>query len=108
MTTDADDVESRMKLLGYYFISQFKSKKARALRAKHVLWLIDNSPGASICLTPYVRLETDLEAYREAKELWLRKTSAPNVSPEVLENAAWFFTKLDRSLATALLARVKD
>ena len=35
-----DDLEARIKLLGYYVIRQFQSKRYRDRRSAHILWVI--------------------------------------------------------------------
>ena len=39
-----NDIESRTKLLGYYFINGRQDPDARSARRRHVEWLIENAP----------------------------------------------------------------
>src|SRR5262245_54592872 len=47
------DVESRTKLLGYYFMKGRQDADAQSARQRHILWLIENAPEAEVLGLPY-------------------------------------------------------
>ena len=54
-----NDLENRIRLMGYYFGKQFYSSEARNARIAHVLWIIRHHPASSIAgfpESPYVTL----------------------------------------------------
>lgn len=48
-----NDVESRTKLLGYYFIKGRQEADAKANRQRHIVWLIENVPESEVLRLPY-------------------------------------------------------
>lgn len=102
------DMETRSKLLGYYLTRQFESNDYRDRRSKHVLWVIEHEPEAAIAFLPYLRLETDREAYAKGRSLWLEHLKSGGASRELMENAALFLSKYDRELAIELWNRAAE
>lgn len=102
-----DDLEARTKLLGYYFRRHLSSPEAKAARARHILWLVENRPEADILASPFAQLDATLEAgaYAKAKTLWLRQAERHANEPAVLGNAAEAFLLQDEETAQKLLGQ---
>lgn len=103
-----DDYPTRVQLLGYYFLR--RSEAEREARENHVMWVIENNPGAGIAGSPYAQLDTTRHpaAYERASGLWLRQTSLHAHDPQVLGNAAHFFLLEDRQRAEDLLKKAQS
>ena len=100
-----DELTSRIQLLGYYFVRQFSFPEEKARRSKHILWIIEHQPRTAIAFTPYIRLETDPPAYAHAKGLWLHHLEQAH-DVALIENAALFLSKNDRSLAQSIWRQI--
>ncbi len=102
-----DDYPTRVQLLGYYFLRQ--SEADREAREKHVMWFIQNHPGARFAGSPYAQLDSVRypAAYVRASDLWLQQTTLHAHDPQVLGNAAQFFFLEDRQRAEDLLKRAQ-
>ena len=87
------DVDSRTKLLGYYFLKQFRNKSASTQKQKHVLWLIQNSPDAQVLGLPYGHLNAILQAkaYEQGKRIWLDHINQKPKNVQLLGNSANYF-----------------
>ena len=96
-----NDITSRTKLLGYYFIENLQNQSAREARQKHILWLILNSPESEVLATPYGQLNVvmDKEAYSQGKKAWINQLKTKPANLKLLENSANFFVIYDRELA---------
>ncbi len=102
-----NDVESRTKLLGYYFIKGRQDADAKSATQRHVVWLIENAPESQVLGLPYGQIHQNRnpEGYRLAREAWLAvlKKSPENLS--VLWNASSFFLLEDQKLSEELLLK---
>ncbi|TWU34331.1 tetratricopeptide repeat protein [Novipirellula artificiosorum] len=100
------DIESRTKLLGYYFMNGRMDPDAKSEKRRHVLWLIKNAPESEILGLPYSLLDKHLdpEGYGNAREAWLKLTEQSK-NLQVLANASQFFLLGDRSIAEELLRK---
>ena len=96
-------------MLGYYFRRHIRSPAAKAARAKHVLWVIENRPESPVAGSPYAQLDPilDGEAYARAKALWLKQAGRHEKDPAVLGNAADFFLIWEKDTAQDLLEQAK-
>lgn len=99
------DVDSRTKLLGYYFSKQFQDPAVRKAKEKNVLWLIENAPDSGILGTPFGQLDATLNgaAYFQGKKAWEKQLKEDPKNLKLLENSANYFKLNDRELATASL-----
>lgn len=99
------DVESRTKLLGYYFVKGRKDADAKSAKQGHVLWLIENAPESEVLGLPYAELHKRLEpeGYDGAKKAWLKIIQKSPDNLAVLKNASGFFFLQDRKLTEELL-----
>lgn len=104
-----DDLDSRTKLLGYYFLRYRKDPVNKAARTKHVLWIIANRPEEEIAGNPECSLDviSDPEAYTEAKKLWQDHVAKNPSSVPILNHAASFFLLRDRQLAEEYLKKLQ-
>ena len=103
-----DDYSARVQLLGYYFLQH--SVAARETRTKHVMWMIQNHPGAKLAGSPYSTLNPirDAGSYERAKDLWLQQIEFHAHDPQILGNAARFFLISDRERAEDLLKEAQS
>jgi len=111
LANNPDDLESLKQLLITYWVAP----DVRARRAR-ILDLIARNPNADLAGAVEARLfPTALEppfpgdptGYAQAKELWLAHTKRPDVTPQILANAAGFFEAADQPLAEELLLRAR-
>lgn len=102
-----DNFPARVQLLGYYFLR--RSETEREAREKHVMWFIENHPGAGFTGSPYAQLNStrDPAAYGRASELWLQQTALHAHDPQVLGNAAQFWFLEDHQRAEDLLKKAQ-
>jgi hypothetical protein len=100
-----NDLESRERLLTHYFTE--RDDTVRAVRARHVLWVIANAPEAEIAGRPEAGFHKGIETerYAEARGLWLRQVEANPRNAKVLANAARFLLLDDRVEAEGLFKR---
>ena len=103
-----NDLDSRTRLLGYYWAKR-NSDEADEARRRHALWVIKNRPESVIAGLPYAHLDPllDGDAYIDARALWI-KHAEDTTSVKVITNAANFFTVIDRKRAEALFIRAKE
>jgi tetratricopeptide (TPR) repeat protein len=103
------DLDTRTKLLGYYFLKTHRNKAALNAKIQHALWVIKNHPESEIAGTPYCELNpTDGDAYFKAKQLWRTQVKKHKDNPAVLSNATNFNIVFDQDLAESLLKQIKD
>src|SRR6185369_74375 len=75
-------------------------QRARELRRKHILWLIEHKPGASVLGEPLAMIEksegplADADTWSEAERLWRSKVTA-GAPQEVYFNAISFYRSGD-------------
>ena len=102
-----NDVDSRTKLLGYYFIKGRQDADAKSNRQRHIMWLIENAPESDVLGLPYGGLDKilDKEGYDRAKQAWLRIIKDSPEKLSVLRNASTFFLLHDRKLSEELLLK---
>ena len=102
-----DDVETRTKLLGYYFIKGRQDPDAKSARQRHVQWLVENAPESEVLGLPYGNLDKVLEAegYDRAKQAWLKVIQESPENLATLWNASRFFLLHDRDISENLLVK---
>ena len=102
-----NDVDSRTKLLGYYFIKGRQDADAKSNRQRHVVWLIENAPESEVLGLPYSGLDKVLEkeGYDRAKQAWLTIIQKSPEKLSVLRNASTFFLLHDRKISEELLLK---
>lgn len=104
---NADDMQSRARLLGFYFLKQNLHPKYIAARRQQILWMIRNHPGSRLAGSPFCSIVpmSDAGGYLAAKALWTKLLQKPSPPTETVENAATFFTYVDPASAEAILKR---
>jgi len=104
------DLESRTKLLGYYFRKRTQDPESKAAKARHVIWLIQNAPAADVLGLPYGQLDKILEpdAHEQARQAWLAELEDTPENLGVVKNAAAFFLLHDRETAETLLRKGQE
>jgi tetratricopeptide (TPR) repeat protein len=102
-----DDVDGRVKLLGYYSRKQYQDSTARKNLEEHVLWLIRNAPESDVFRTGYATLDATMsrDAYAQGKEAWIAQLDSDPENLAVLEHASDFFQQHDRELAIETLQK---
>lgn len=100
-----DDLDTRIRLLGYYALPRNLSVDAETKARKHIDWIIQNHPDSPIAGTPYCQINylLDADGFNEAKQLWLQQTKSHASDAAVLANAADFFQLADGDQAEKLL-----
>ncbi len=107
VATNPNDVDSRTKLLGYYFIKGRQDADAKSNRERHVIWLIENAPESEVLGSPYGQLNKFLEpkAYDQAKQAWQRIIQQSPEKLTALKHASAFFLINDREISEELLLK---
>jgi tetratricopeptide (TPR) repeat protein len=102
-----NDVESRTKLLGYYFTKGRQDADAKSNRGRHIVSLIENAPESDVLGLPYGRLDKILERkdYDRAKQAWQKVIQESPENLSVLRNASTFFLLHDRDISEELLIK---
>ena len=99
------DVDSRTRLIRLYFQLARQDPSADHTKAKHILYLIQNTPDIEVLSDPASTLKSPSEDYDSIKTAWLTLVDQPGVKTAVLANAANFFRPSEPSRSIALLAR---
>jgi TonB family protein len=112
LKTNPDDLDARMRLLGYYYFSGVRNAGAdatRKARRRHVLWMIEHHPDAELMMLPVITIDpaghalADPEGYDQAKKLWMQQADRHPDDVSILLRAAHFVRLSDKSLALQLL-----
>ncbi|MEK6912056.1 MAG: hypothetical protein AABX36_04575, partial [Candidatus Thermoplasmatota archaeon] len=75
LVADPDDLDSRTRLLGYYWGRQFEHPEEHVTRQGHVFWIIENAPASGVAGDVAMNLDAILEpdAYQEGSRLWRKQ-----------------------------------
>ena len=101
-----EDLESRRKLLTFYFWSGQKVlgwNETVAAKRPHVLWMIEHHPEDELATAMQLAPRLDPVGYAQAKRLWLAHIAKPDSTNAVLSNAAYFFQVSDKPIAEQVL-----
>lgn len=95
------------KLLGYYFLQQYRPSAQPEVRLRHILWVIDNAPKCSIAGEPWcsVDVRSEPDGFVKARELWLRTLNDSFDDTTIIGNAANFFIGSDNEFAEQLIRK---
>ncbi|WP_437598961.1 hypothetical protein WMF28_39800 [Sorangium sp. So ce590] len=99
----SDDIEARVKLLGFYFTSP--NDDAQKRRADHIHWLIAYRPEIHLAAFARIHPEQHPDAYNEGKRLWLSTVSNSPNDLAVLRNAGSFLASGDPDITEDLYKR---
>lgn len=110
LESDAANLETRARLLGFYGKGAPTSAAARKRFREFNLWFIENAPESEVCAIPVLDLppKANRAFYKRARSLWLEHCRQRSASLPVLEHAARFFTLLDPKVAERLLLRCES
>jgi len=112
LKANPDDLATRARLLGYYYVSAINvagPEATRAARRHHILWMIENHPENEITLEPELCIDSsghtlaDAEGYGQAKQLWLQQIDRHKDDARVLVHAARFVQLSDKAMAITCL-----
>ncbi len=105
LQTAPDDLDTRIKLIGYYSRERYADKKASAANAEQVLWIIRNRPLAPICGTPnaYLQPHREPEAYVDGKKAWIAHVEREPANTTLLAHAAAYLLLHDPDKAEEYL-----
>jgi hypothetical protein len=107
-----DTIETRTKLLGFYFHSAlpvYGQEATIEARRRHILWLIEHDPGSPVLtlgeatIDPKGHALADLAGYELASAAWMEQTKKHPQDIPVLQHAAKFFQLSDKDRAASLL-----
>lgn len=102
-----EDLELTSELLYFYLSSGTKVmgwNEMVAARRPHLLRLIERHPDSFDTRWPIPR-RLDPDGWAQARALWMKHVSAPDVSSKILANAASFFAVSEKPVAEELLLR---
>jgi tetratricopeptide (TPR) repeat protein/thiol-disulfide isomerase/thioredoxin len=109
LETRPDDLLTRALLLRFYFQgTAMSAERAKPLRRKHILWLIEHRPEAYPLSESAATLDksghplADPEAYTEADGLWRKQFSGGKPAADVYSNAIYFYKTADPPFARKL------
>lgn len=105
LQTAPDELDTRIKLIGYFSKQRYADKKASASRAEQVLWIIRNRPLSPICGTPnaYLHPHMEPEAFVDAKKAWIAHVEREPTNTTLLAHAAAFLLLNDPDKAEEYL-----
>lgn len=94
-------------LLGY---SRLQTDAAYAGRGEQIVWIVAHAPDASIAASADADVDPQRSpsAYAQVRAAWLKQVEERGDEPAVLLNAARFFARRERPLATMLLKKGAD
>lgn len=111
-----DDLDTRTRLLGFYFRAAYKidgPAATIAARRRHILWLIEHRPAAEAAGLPQATIDpaghglADEQGYVQAAKLWIEQAQRHGSDAAVLGNAARFFRLPDKARSEAFLKRAQ-
>jgi hypothetical protein len=98
-----DDIDKRLKLIGFYDWNGRSSLEHLRLRA-HVLWMVENHPEHPALAEPSLRdLRDDPEGTTLMTALWYKNAASCDTSSAVLKSAEKFFFGKDPAEAERLI-----
>ncbi|MEM1059796.1 MAG: hypothetical protein AAGK14_11155 [Verrucomicrobiota bacterium] len=103
--SEPQNLELRLKLVGFYFTRRRYDPVYAKLAQPHLLWFIRNRPKSTEFATPYFMIFQDAhpEFFAEGKEAWLEQISRYPTDPRVMANAASYFALNEPKRARELL-----
>lgn len=117
LTKNSNDLDSRTRLLGYYFARSSQSSEHKEIieaRRRHILWIIQNNPEADIAGMPEVSIDpsghglADPAGYEQAKVLWIEQGKAQKSNATVVAHAVKFLQLHNKELAESILKNAQE
>lgn len=109
VAANAEDWDARNRLIAYYY-----AKEKKEDRLRHLLWLTAHHPDAAVFASSVTELRDvdegrhDRVAYNTARNLWMSHIQATGSNPEVLANAARFFSSGEPGRALELWQKARS
>src|SRR6267154_1998314 len=111
-----DDLTARTKLLGFYFRGAriYPREVTIEARRRHILWLIENSPGSEASALSEATIDAkghalaDPAGFAQASVLWMEQARRHDKDVKVLSHAANFFRLSDKERAVSLLRQAQS
>ncbi len=88
LIVDENDVEARVRLVGFYFV-RFSPESHRR-RAEHLAWLAERRPDVGLGGHGYIEEEHAPQGHEATRRAWTAAAAEPDADVRVLENAAAF------------------
>jgi hypothetical protein len=88
LIVDQDDVDARVRLVGFYFLRPLPENHRR--RAEHLAWLAEHRPDIGLGGFAYIEEEQAPENHEATRRAWVAAAARPDADIRVLENAAAF------------------
>lgn len=85
---DENDVDARVRLVGFYFLRL--TPECHRRRAEHVVWLATHRPDIGLEGFGYIQADAAPEGHEAACRAWIQATERAGVAVDVLKNAATF------------------
>lgn len=103
---EPDNLEPRLKLLGFYYKSHLWDSSSRSAAMKHISWLVVNHPESIALMLPETTtaLVTDRNLDEKLTAKWENVISHNKTNPLILRNAAAFLRFHHKERAAELIA----
>jgi hypothetical protein len=88
IAVDENDVDARVRLVGFYFLRFLPENHRR--RAEHLAWLAEHRPDIGLGGFGYIEEEQAPEGHEATRRAWVAAAARPDADVRILENAAAF------------------
>jgi tetratricopeptide (TPR) repeat protein len=102
-----DNIDLRSNLIREYFRLSRQDPGAEKARIGHIRWMVTHRPEALMMGEPAVTVSRLGEEYNAVEKVWREQVDKPDVTPQVLANAANFFRPLEPARSIELLAKAR-
>jgi tetratricopeptide (TPR) repeat protein len=108
LLSEPDNLECRLKLLGYYFLKANKSASAKAARYEHVRWMIKHHPDHYVSSSPWVHLDDwqySTKMFAAAREIFKEQALHQPENAALIANFGHFVIQRDLHTGLELLQK---
>lgn len=102
-----DNLEARVKILGYYRLKRIAEKPAQAASQPHILWMVRNRPEVATGPAFYIDKLLNSAHYKEVQAAWNEQIAKQANNLQILGNAAGFFLQSDSERSEKLLRQAQ-
>jgi len=102
-----EQIDVRANLIREYFRLSRQDPAAEEPRVRHILWMVRYQPAAPVLGEPVATGGDPGEMYDSVAKAWLVQVGKPDVSPQVLSNAANFFRPREPQRSVELLQKAR-
>ena len=102
-----EQIDVRANLIREYFRLSRQDPAAEEPRVRHILWMVRYQPAAPVLGEPVATGGDPGEMYDSVAKAWLLQVGKPDVSPQVLSNAANFFRPREPQRSVELLQKAR-